>query len=70
VKPAETTGTRWEDILALAYGVMRLPPDAFWAMTPREFDAAARPYLPSASTFTARRDLAALMRAFPDTDRG
>jgi uncharacterized phage protein (TIGR02216 family) len=66
LKPADARATRWIDILALAYGVMRLPPDVFWAMTPREFDAAARPFLPTPAASTGRTELDALMRAHPD----
>jgi uncharacterized phage protein (TIGR02216 family) len=49
-------------------GTLRLAPVVFWAMTPREFDAALR----GAFGFMAREmpmqrdDLAALMAAFPD----
>ena len=49
-------------------GTLRLAPSVFWAMTPRELDAALR----GALGFMAREmpmgrgDLAALMAAFPD----
>jgi uncharacterized phage protein (TIGR02216 family) len=56
----------WQELMAFAYGVLRLTPDIFWAMTPREFDAAASPYLKLGQT-TERGTLAALMREFPDT---
>jgi uncharacterized phage protein (TIGR02216 family) len=57
--------TSWQELMAFAFGVLKLTPDIFWAMTPREFDAAAQPYLP-ADTGTQRGALAALMQAFPD----
>lgn len=52
-------------------GTLRLPPPVFWAMTPRELEAALRgtfgvahgPRPPS------RADLAALMQAYPDEER-
>jgi uncharacterized phage protein (TIGR02216 family) len=49
-------------------GMLRLAPRDFWAMTPRELDAALRGAfglmtLPPAMT---RHDLASLMTAFPD----
>jgi uncharacterized phage protein (TIGR02216 family) len=47
---------------------MRLSPGDFWSMSPREFDAAARPYLRAPAPATARTELDALMRAFPDHD--
>jgi uncharacterized phage protein (TIGR02216 family) len=49
-------------------GLLRLAPDVFWRMTPRELDAALR----GAFGATARQmpmgraDLAALMAAHPD----
>ncbi len=30
----------WPRLMRLGLGVLRLPPEAFWAMTPRELDAA------------------------------
>jgi uncharacterized phage protein (TIGR02216 family) len=56
----------WQELMAFAFGVLKLTPDIFWAMTPREFDAAATPYLP-ADIGIKRGTLAALMQAFPDT---
>lgn len=51
--------------MAAGLGAMRLSPQAFWAMTPRELAAALGP---GARTHGAPRrdDLAALMRRFPD----
>jgi uncharacterized phage protein (TIGR02216 family) len=56
----------WQDLMAFAFGVLKLTPDTFWAMTPREFDAAASPYLPANNT-ASRSALVDLMQAFPDT---
>ena len=50
-------------------GMLRLAPDAFWSITPRELDAALRGafgHVPMPPGMT-RSDLAALMTAFPDT---
>ncbi|WP_181708760.1 phage tail assembly chaperone [Chthonobacter rhizosphaerae] len=44
---------------------MRLAPDAFWAMTPRELAAAAGARRPGAGA-PSRRALEAMMRAHPD----
>lgn len=55
--------------MALGLGILRLDPRAFWAMTPREFAAAARAVTGPASKPTARparSDLADLMAHFPD----
>lgn len=32
----------WDGLMGLGLGVLRLPPSAFWAMTPRELMAAAQ----------------------------
>jgi uncharacterized phage protein (TIGR02216 family) len=51
--------------MGFGLGILRLPPDAFWAMTPRELAAAHRALAPSTPGFD-RSDLAALIAAFPD----
>jgi len=48
-------------------GLLRLSPDAFWAMTPRELDSALAWWRPKAGPSPGRGGLAALMAAFPDT---
>jgi uncharacterized phage protein (TIGR02216 family) len=54
--------------MAFGLGALRLSPDAFWAMTPRELaaaiDGAGERLL--APHDLAELDLVALMRAFPD----
>ncbi|MFP5075728.1 rcc01693 family protein [Rhizobium sp. YIM 134829] len=57
----------WEAVLHAGLGRLRLSPDQFWAMTPRELTAALTP--PCTSSALRRGDLAALMAAFPDNDR-
>jgi len=54
--------------MAAGLGVLGLAPAVFWAMTPREFDAALRGRLGGAAQPMAptRADLAALMQKFPD----
>jgi len=56
----------WDEVMAIGLGLLRLQPDAFWAMTPREFERAASVLVPARAAPPGRRDLAALMRAFPD----
>jgi uncharacterized phage protein (TIGR02216 family) len=51
-------------VIATGLGLLRLPPAQFWAMTPREFALASRIGAPGLKP--ARRDLDALMRAYPD----
>lgn len=50
-------------------GTLRLAPSEFWAMTPRELDAALRGALGVGSQrgSMTREDLSALMGAYPDT---
>lgn len=54
--------------MAAGLGVLGLAPAVFWAMTPREFDAALRGRLGGSREAAApsRADLAALMLRFPD----
>jgi uncharacterized phage protein (TIGR02216 family) len=49
-------------------GTLRLAPSVFWAMTPRELDAALRGAFGFAAQEAPMRrdDLTALMAAFPD----
>jgi uncharacterized phage protein (TIGR02216 family) len=52
----------WEEVMAFGLRVLRLAPDAFWSLTPLELAAA----LGRTASPPGRRDLAALMAAFPD----
>jgi len=45
--------------------LLRLSPNDFWALTPREFFAASGGFLPRAPAFS-RDGLDALMRNYPD----
>ena len=56
----------WDQAMRVGLGLLRLSPDAFWAMTPRELDHAARAVLPAGPRPPARTALEALMRRFPD----
>ena len=54
--------------MAMGLGALKLPPAAFWAMTPREFDAALEGHFGRRRGGAPGRDeLAALMAAFPDS---
>lgn len=46
-------------------GLLRLPPQSFWTMTPRELAAALGP-LPRVQAAPTRAALDALMHAYPD----
>lgn len=52
--------------MAIGFGLLRLSPKAFWAMTPVEFERAMSVTRRGQGTPPGRADLAALMRAFPD----
>jgi uncharacterized phage protein (TIGR02216 family) len=52
--------------MGVGLGVMRLSPAAFWAMTPKEFAAAARGVVPQPAAGFGRTHLGELMRKFPD----
>ena len=52
--------------MAIGFGLLRLSPRTFWAMTPIEMERAMSTISPGRSAPPARGDLAALMRAYPD----
>ena len=54
--------------MAVGFGLLRLPPAAFWSMTPKELDAALRGLFGQAYSNAPlpRGALADLMRRFPD----
>ena len=55
----------WDAAIGFGLGVLRLPPDAFWKMTPREL-ALAIEMVTGRSAPLARRRLDELMTRFPD----
>jgi len=52
--------------MGFGLGTLRLPPDAFWRMTPRELAAAIGAFAPQRPAPLARGAFDALMRRFPD----
>jgi uncharacterized phage protein (TIGR02216 family) len=56
----------WPQALAIGLGVLRLPPEQFWRMTPREFAAALRGLYGDATASFDRATLDALAARFPD----
>lgn len=52
--------------MAFGFGHLRLAPDGFWRMTPRELAAAMRAGLGPPRPRLDRAGLAALMARFPD----
>ncbi|SDW35744.1 phage conserved hypothetical protein [Albimonas donghaensis] len=60
----------WPALMRLGLGELRLPPDVFWAMTPRELRAAVGPEREArAARPMGRRDLAALAARYPDAPK-
>ncbi len=59
----------WDDVMAAGLGLLRLPPPVFWAMTPKELEAALRGLLGPLSPVSplSRSALAQLMSRFPDS---
>lgn len=59
----------WAEAMRLGLGVLRLPPEAFWKMTPRELAAAASALGGMAGTPPLKRArLDELARRYPDMD--
>jgi uncharacterized phage protein (TIGR02216 family) len=56
----------WRAAMGFGFGVLRLPPVAFWGMTPRELAAAIDALRGSAPESCSRDALTALIAAFPD----
>jgi uncharacterized phage protein (TIGR02216 family) len=56
----------WNDAIAFGLGVLRLPPAAFWAMTPRELAAAMSVARGARTEAPSRNTLEDLLSAFPD----
>ncbi|EGP07792.1 hypothetical protein CSIRO_2387 [Bradyrhizobiaceae bacterium SG-6C] len=60
----------WEEAIGFGLGVLRLPPEQFWRMTPRELACAVAAVRGSAGAPMDRAGLDALMQAFPDRQEG
>jgi uncharacterized phage protein (TIGR02216 family) len=56
----------WSEAIGFGLGVLRLPPQAFWAMTPRELAHAIRAVRGPAQEPMNRVALDELMARFPD----
>ena len=59
----------WDEAIGFGLGVLRLSPDAFWRMTPRELALAARAVSGRSITPLARSTLLNLMTRYPDGQR-
>jgi uncharacterized phage protein (TIGR02216 family) len=56
----------WAEAMQFGFGVLRLSPDAFWRMTPRELAQAIIAVRGAVAAPIDRSGLDALMRRFPD----
>jgi uncharacterized phage protein (TIGR02216 family) len=56
----------WADAIGFGLGVLRLSPDAFWSMTPRELAFAIRALRGPAHEPMERAAFDGLMAKFPD----
>jgi len=69
VTPAVFSGATpfpWDEAIGFGLGVLRLSPDAFWRMTPRELAHAVRARKGALAPPIARASLIDLMTRFPD----
>lgn len=55
----------WREAIGFGLGVLKLSPDAFWRMTPRELAYAIEAASGRAAPLS-RKDLTALMTRYPD----
>lgn len=56
----------WDQAIGFGLGVLRLSPDTFWRMTPRELAHAIRAVRGGAVSSLQRHELEKLMQQFPD----
>jgi uncharacterized phage protein (TIGR02216 family) len=56
----------WEQAIGFGVGVLKLPPQHFWSMTPRELAHAIRAVRGDLAPPITRDEFNALLRAFPD----
>jgi len=56
----------WDEAMQFGFGVLRLSPDAFWRMTPRELAQAVIAVRGAAAAPIDRGGLEQLMQRFPD----
>ena len=59
----------WKQAIGIGLGVLRLPPEQFWRMTPRELACAIEALTGRGGEPFARRTLLDLMTRYPDGGR-
>lgn len=60
------TAFPWREAMRFGLGILRLPPDAFWKMTPRELASAWGAVIGDRSGPLERPSLEQLMERYPD----
>lgn len=60
------TAFPWREAMRFGLGILRLPPDAFWKMTPRELASAWAAVIGDRSGPLERPSLEQLMERYPD----
>jgi uncharacterized phage protein (TIGR02216 family) len=60
----------WDAAIGFGLGVLKLAPDAFWRMTPRELALAIEAVIGRSGAPPDRAALRALMLRYPDTRAG
>lgn len=60
----------WPALMSFGLGTLRLSPQAFWSLTPREIAAAARAFGPATAPPMTPEDLTALRTQHPDSSDG
>lgn len=59
----------WREAIGFGLGILRLSPDAFWRMTPRELAFAIEAVRGRGSAPIERSAFDALMQRFPDPEK-
>jgi uncharacterized phage protein (TIGR02216 family) len=60
----------WAAAMQIGFGLLKLSPDAFWRMTPRELAAAMTVLRGGGTEAIGRVRLSELMQQFPDCEAG
>lgn len=66
MNPPQASPFPWPRVIGFGLGTLRLSPDAFWSMTPRELTLAIEAVVGRPGVPLARAELTALMTRYPD----
>lgn len=65
-RPEVKSPIPWEAVIAFGLARLRLSPNDFWALSPKELALMATPLSPMLLAVPARTELEALARRYPD----